>query len=294
MNRKKKVGSTLRTISWLLLILLVAQTFTDLTLSSGQESPQVQGRWENPWTYNTLQEDGRVNATFFSFPKVIWNGSAYVDYIYLPSDFSAGIGSVFLQTLPDYTVFFEPEQKNESIGKESWTVQRFDEASSAWKDDVPTANNIDTSMNSSGIYFSRKTTLKSRSSLTEWYWLKPGSKTKILVTLGAITSGDYRLVWNLDGICAEKMRQSDTTQDVTTKTITNKDNNWLEFISENKTECFIDWSDTYSFNETSGERETGFQKVEVAIDSLTNQTSAKLFFGISTSTLTKRSLSTLL
>src|SRR4030042_4570871 len=207
MNRKKNAGSIIRTISSLFLIVLAAQIFPNLTSSSGQENSQVQKSWENPWTFNTLQEDGRVNSTFFSFPKVIWNGSAYVDYIYLPSDFHAGIGSVFLQTLPTHTIFFEPRQKNESIGKESWTLQRFDEVSSTWKEDLPITNKIDTFMNSSGIYFSRTTTLKSGSSLTEWYWLKPGSKMKILVTLDAITSGEYRLVLDLDGLYAEKMRQ---------------------------------------------------------------------------------------
>lgn len=279
MNRKKKEGLTIRTISWLFLIILLVQVFPNLTLSSGQENSQAQGKWENPWTFNTLQEDGRVISTFFAFPKMIWNGSAYVDYIYVPSDLSAGIGSVFLQTLPTHTIFFEPEQKNESIGKESWTVQWFDEASSTWTDDVPTTNDIDTFMNSSGVYFNRKTALKSGSSLTEWYWLKPASKMKISVALDAFTSGEYRLVWNLEGIYAEKMRQLDTTQDVATKTISNKESYWLEFISENRTECFIDWSDTYSFNETEGEWETSFQKVEVATDSQTNQTSARLFFG---------------
>jgi hypothetical protein len=279
MNRKKNAGSIIRAISSLFLIVLVAQIFPNLTSSSGQANSQFQGSWENPWTFNTLQEDGRVNSTFFSFPKVIWNGSAYVDHVYLPSDFCAGIGSVFLQTLPTHTIFFEPEQKNESIGKESWTLQRFDKENGAWDDDVPVINNLDTFMNSSGIYFSRKTTLQSGSSLTEWYWLKPGSKMKILVTLDAITSGEYRLVWNLDGIYAEKMRQLDTTQDVSAKTIANKDNYWLEFISENKTKCFIDWSDTYSFDETDGGWKTSFQKVEVATDSLTNQSSARIFFG---------------
>ncbi len=279
MNRKKRARSITKTISWLFLILLMAQVFTNLTLSSGQTDSQIQGKWENPWTFSTLQEDGRVNSTFFSFPKVIWNGSAYVDYIYLPSDFRAGIGSVFLQTQPTHTIFFETEQKNESIGKESWTLQLFDQKCGAWEDDVLIMNNLDTFANSSGMYFSRMTTLKSGSSLTEWYWLKPGSKMKILVTLDAITSGEYRLIWNLEGIYAEKIRQSDTTQDVSSKTITNKVNDWLEFMSENKTKCFIDWSDTHSFNETSGEWETSFQKAEITTDSLTNQTNARIFFG---------------
>jgi hypothetical protein len=227
----------------------------------------------------TREEKGRVNSTFFSFPKVIWNGFAYVDYIYVPSDFCGGIGSVFIHVLPGYTVFLDPDQKNESIGRESWGLQKLDTATGEWKPDDAVSNQIGTLMNSSGIYFSRETTFKSGSSSTVWYWLKPGSKLKILFAVNPASSGEYRLVWNLDGIYAVQIGDLDSTENVTAKTITRKDSCWVQFIGENRSKCFIDWSDTYSFNDATGEWETSFMELELASDSLTGCSSARLFFG---------------
>ncbi len=45
--------------------------------------------WENPYTLTTYHPGSEVNSTFYTFPKVIWNGSQYADYIFNSSDMKA-------------------------------------------------------------------------------------------------------------------------------------------------------------------------------------------------------------
>ena len=261
------------------MVILAPPIYLDQASSLKPRDSTDRTTWENPWTLTTFRETGKANSTFFSFPKVIWNGSDWVDYIFNSADFSGGIGSVYLKICPSYTVFFDPYRNNESISRESWSIDYLDKASGEWKTDDPVKNEISCTLNSSGIYFSRKTVFESGSSVMVWYWLRIGSKLKILSVFNSVNSGEYRLIWNLEGIFGEQIRHQEIIENITEKTITDKACSWVQFTGQNESKCLIDWFDTYFVNSTSGEWETSFTKLELTSNSSTGCSSARLFFG---------------
>ena len=156
--------------------------------------------WEDPWTLTTFQGDGSANSSFYTFPKVIWNGSQFVDYVFNSSEMSAGIGSVYIKVFSDHTVFYDPYRTQQRIGSESWSVEQYDVSSSAWEVDCPLDNNVHSLVNSSGVYFDRTSTLHSGGQLDVWYWLRAGSKLKISVEYHAAKAGESRMVWSLNDL----------------------------------------------------------------------------------------------
>jgi hypothetical protein len=170
--------------------------------------------WENPCTLTTFHPDNQVNSTFYTFPKVIWNGTQYIDYIFNPSDMSAGVGSVFFRVYPDHTVFYDPYRKEEMIQGESWIVECLNASDSGWTTDSPVECNIHSLVNSSGIYFNRRATLGSGAALDVWYWLRIGSTLKISVVLHPAQDGEFRLLWLLENVSATSARWLTTTENV--------------------------------------------------------------------------------
>lgn len=234
--------------------------------------------WENPWTLTTFHEDGRVNSTFFSFPKVIWNGSQYVDYIFNSSDMSAGIGSIYIKVSPDHTVFYDPYRREERIRDESWIVEYYNPSDFKWESDYPDDSQVYSLVNSSGIYFNRRTTLQSGSLLDVWYWLKIGSKLKISAILNSARTGEYRLVWALNGVSGTKANYLTTTQNTTSQLIEDHACSRIQFLSDNESKCLVDWSDALSFNGTSEKWETCFQELRLQKDPSDDRCQARISF----------------
>jgi hypothetical protein len=121
--------------------------------------------WENAYTLATFYEDGKTNKTFFSFPKVIWDGTQWVEYVFHESNMSGGIGSVYIQVLPESTVIYDPERAKKRVGNEFWVAEYYDESAHKWKVDNFIHNEVNYLVNSSGVYFRRKSTLHSNSIL---------------------------------------------------------------------------------------------------------------------------------
>jgi len=106
------------------------------------EIPAVRTVWENAWTLTSFHQDGKVNSTFFSFPKVIWNGSQWVDYIFNPSNMSGGIGSIYIKIHPTHTIIYDPDRTEERIKDERWVVEWYDESAHVWRLDQTIENEI--------------------------------------------------------------------------------------------------------------------------------------------------------
>jgi hypothetical protein len=100
-----------RLICVLLVVGLVVPLIPVFSPVARAQTPLSRTVWENPYTLTTHNLDNRVNSTFYTFPKVIWNGSQYVDYILNLSDMSAGIGSVYIKVYPEHTVFYDPSAR---------------------------------------------------------------------------------------------------------------------------------------------------------------------------------------
>jgi len=235
--------------------------------------------WENPFTQTTFRSTNEVNSTFYTFPKMIWDGSQYVESIYNSSDMSAGIGSVYLKVFPDHTVFYDPYRTEERIERETWTVEYYNASSSVWLADSPVDEDFHSKVDSFGIYFDRKTTLNSGSTIEESYWLRIGSELKISVALHAVQSGVYRVVWLLDGISGTKARWSTTYENVTSELVSDKSCSRVQFGNENGSKCLVDWSDACLFNETSLEWESCFQELELKMGDCIDRRQARITFG---------------
>lgn len=247
-------------------LLIVVLTFSSLAIFSptakAQASP-LRTVWENPYTLTTFHPNNQVNSTFYTFPKVIWNGTQYVDYIFNPADASAGIGSVYLKVSRDSTVFYDPYQKEEMIQDESWIVECLDASHSGWAADFPVECNVYSLVNSSGIYFNRHATLVSGASLDVWYWLRIGSTLKISVVLHPAKEGKFRLLWLLSDVSASKARWLTTTETVSAQVVDDKSCSDVQFAGGNGSRCFVDWSDARFFNRTNQKWETFFQTLEL-------------------------------
>jgi len=213
---------------------------------------------------------------------VIWNGSQWVDYIFNSSDMSGGIGSVYIKVLPTHTVIYDPERKEKRVSAESWIAEYYDEFTHKWKVDNSINNKVSYLVNSSGVYFKRKSTLYSNSILEVWYGLRKGSKLKISVILTPAVTGNYRIVWKLTGIAAIKAKWAMATESIQNMPckISDKNCSSIQFIDGNNTvKSIINWSDAYWFNKTTGKWETSFQTLELRADTWNNSFQAKIFFG---------------
>lgn len=236
--------------------------------------------WENAYTLTTFHEDGKINKTIFSFPKVIWDGSQWVDYILNASDMSGGIGSIYIKVLPSSTVIYDPERTEERVRDELWVAEYYDASTHEWKIDNPIDNEVIYSVNSSGLYFTRKSTLHSNSILETCYALRKGSKLKISVLFKSACYGKYRLVWKLMGIYGTRVRWLNASENIfTTIKIGREPCSWAQFISDNISKCSLNWWDTYWFNKTSGRRETSFLGFEVWPDASLGYVNARVMFG---------------
>jgi hypothetical protein len=250
-----------------------------LSASDGSSS-NVKTVWDNPWTHTSYLANGRVNSTFYPFPKVVWNGSQWVDYILNSSDMSGGIGSTYIKVLPSYTIVYDPERTEERIRDECWMVERFNGSANRWVVDNPIANRVDYLVNSTGIFFNRKTTLQSGGSLQVRYGLRIGSSLKIAVSLNPSTTGEYRLVWRLSGVSGMKAESTIKTENTTIREIiSDKNCSWIQFDGSNSCKTYVGWFDTYSFNETYRTWKTSFQSAEIGPDGQANLSYAILVFG---------------
>ena len=243
------------------------------------QTPELRTVWENPYTLTTYHSNGEVNSTFYTFPKVIWDGSQYVDYILNLSDMSAGIGSVYIKVFPDGTVFYDPYQREERIENETWQVEYFNESSFAWQTDGAQDEHVTSLVNSSGIYFDRTTILCSGATLDEWYWLRIGSELKISVILHPVQATEYKLIWLLSGVSGTKATWLTTTENITTLLVNDPSCSSVQFANENESKSLVDWSDALIFNETTEKYITCFQHLELQKDVSDGQCQAKISFG---------------
>ena len=243
------------------------------------QTPRLRTVWENPYTLTTYHTDNEVNSTFYTFPKVIWNGSQYVDYLFNSSEMSAGIGSVYIKVWPDHTVFYDPYQTEERIKAEAWMVEHYNASNSIWETEKPIDESVHSLVNSSGIYFDRTTTLDSGGSLDEWYWLGIGSEMKISVMFNPVESGEYRMIWLLSDVCATKARWLETNESVTSQLVVDKSCLGVQFASENESKCLVDWSDALLFNKENHKSETCFQQLSLQRAACENQSQARVVFG---------------
>jgi len=246
---------------------------------SEAQAPQFRTVWENPYTLTTYHPDDEVNSTFYTFPKVIWNGSQYVDYILNSSDMSAGIGSVYIKVCPDHAIFYDPYRREERIKAEDWMVEHYNASSSMWETDTPLDYSVHSLINSSGIYFDRTTKLSSGATLDEWYWLRIGSELKISVILHPAQSGEYRLAWLLSDVFGTKARWLATTENVTAQLVDDRSCSRVRFASENESKCLVDWSDAGFFNETAKKWKTYFQELKMGRDVSNGRCQARVSFG---------------
>ncbi len=242
------------------------------------ESSTTRTVWENPWTLTTFGEGNRVNSTFFTFPKVIWNGSQYVDYVFNSSDMSAGIGSVYIKVCPDHTVFYDPDLKEERIANENWAVEYYNVSNPTWQSDSAVDNEVCYVVNSSGIYFNRKSTLESGAVLNAWYWLRIGSELKITVTLNPVLNGNYRLAWALKGVSGIRAEYLTATQNVTQQVTEDSACSSVQFLGANESRCLVDWSDAVFFNSTRQKWETCFRQLKLQKDISDSRCQARILF----------------
>jgi hypothetical protein len=263
----------------LLVAIIIISLIPTLASSAAASISPWRTVWEDPYTLTTYGPDNVVNTTFYTFPKVIWDGSEYVDCILNSSDMSAGIGSVYLKVCSDHTVFYDPYRTEERIGNESWIVEKYNAVSALWETDSPVDNSVYSSVNSSGIYFDRASTLQSGSRLDVFYWLRIGSKLKISVCLQPNVAGEFRLVWSLNGVPATKARWLKTTENVGTELVKDPSCSWVQFADDNVSKCLVDWSDACLYNETADRWVTFFKELEIQKDVSGNLCRAKVSFG---------------
>lgn len=279
-NNAQSGDSLLKRIACMFLIVAIAvSSIPEITLAAQSQTSPLRTVWENPFTLTTYHQDNQINSTFYTFPKVIWNGSQYVDYIFNSSDMSAGVGSVYLKVCPTRTVFYDPYREEERIQSESWIAEYYNMSDLSWSTDVQTGCNIYSIVNSSGIYFDRKTTLVSGASLDVWYWLRIGSKLKISVVLVPALRGEYKLTWLLNGVSGTRVQCTPSTENTTTKIVNDKSCSQIHYESENESKCVVDWSDACSFNQTSQKREPYFQELRLEKENCIDRHQARITFG---------------
>jgi hypothetical protein len=235
--------------------------------------------WENPYTLTTYHPDNQINSTIYTFPKVIWNGSQYVDYLLNSSEMSAGIGSAYIKVCNDHTVFYDPYQTEERIEAETWAVESCHAPTFMWETEKPVEETVHSLVNSSGIYFERITALDSGSSLEEWYRLEIGAQLKISVILHPAQSGTYRLIWLLSGVSCSRARLGPATENITSQIVDDKCCSSVLFFIENESKCLVDWSDAAFFNDTTQKLETPFQEFRMEEDASDNRSQAAISFG---------------
>jgi hypothetical protein len=176
-----------RLISTLFIGLVILGSWRAYARASGNPSA-VKTVWENPWTLTTSYGDGKFNSTFFSFPKVVWNGSQWVDYIFNSSDISGGIGSVYVKFLPTYATIYDPNRTEVRVQEERWAIEWYNESVNRWTPDDSSCDIIKCITNSSGIFFIRTSMLQSGSVLEVSYILRKGASLKYLVKLTSAAS----------------------------------------------------------------------------------------------------------
>lgn len=220
---------------------------------------------------------------------MIWNGSQWVDYVLNSSEMSGGIGSVYVKCGPTYATIYCPNgtsQREVAIERESWMAEWYDEYSNEWICDEVSHGEVSYSVNSSGICFIRKSILKSGATLKVSYVLRKGSNLKYLIDLNAATARKYQIVWKLAGINCTTARLASETINVTSTSIIGDlpqerlTTSWVHFLDGlSNIRASISWFDTFWFNETAGQYETCFQRLELSPDSLQRLIQAKVLFG---------------
>lgn len=270
-----------RLICAMLVTVFFISSIPAFTLAEGSEAQALQFRtvWENPYTLTTYHPGNEVNSTFYTFPKVIWNGSQYVDCLFNSSDMSAGIGSVYIKVWPDHTVFYDPYQTEERIKAEAWIAEHYNASNSTWETEKPVGESVHSLVNSSGIYFDRTTTFGSGTTLDEWYWLRIGSKMKISVVFNPRQSGEYRLAWVLTGVSGTKAKWLNGTENVTAQVVDDRSCSRVQFTSHNESKCLVDWSDARFFNGTAGKWVTSFNGFELQKGVSDSRCHARISFG---------------
>lgn len=164
-----------RLICVMLMNMILLPLLPNLIFTSEAHVSSVRTVWENAWTLTTFHDDGRVNSTFFTFPKVIWNGSQWVDYIFNSSDMSGGVGSVYVKFRPTYATIYDPNRTEIRIQNERWVAEWYDESAKGWRSDESYCDEISYMTNSSGICFIRKSSLYSGSILKVFLCLRKRS-----------------------------------------------------------------------------------------------------------------------
>jgi hypothetical protein len=272
--------SPLKKVACMFLVVAIAvSSIPGTTLAAQSQTSPPRTVWENPFTLTTYHQNNEVNSTFFTFPKVIWNGSQYVDYIFNSSDMSAGVGSVYLKVCPTHTVFYDPYRKEERIQSESWIAEYYNTSDLSWTTDLQVSCNVYSLVNSSGIYFDRKTTLVSGATLDVWYWLGIGSKLKISVVLIPALRGEHRLTWLLNGVSGTRVQWPTSTENITTKIVNDKSCSQIHYEGENESKCLVDWSDACLLNKTSGKWESCFQELRLERGNCIDRHQARITFG---------------
>ncbi|MDH5770341.1 MAG: hypothetical protein OEZ25_03530 [Candidatus Bathyarchaeota archaeon] len=275
-----------RLICVTLMSMILLPLLPNFIFTSEAHVSSVRTVWENAWTLTTFHENGKVNSTFFTVPKVIWNGSQWVGYIFNSSDMSGGIGSVYVKFRPTYATIYDPNRTEVRIQDERWVVEWYDEPTNGWRSDESYYDEISYTTNSSGICFIRKSSLYSGSILKVSYVLEKGARLKHLIELTSSTTRTYRIVWKLEGINGNRARLATGVIDATSKkTICNTaaertTTSCIQFIDDfNNTKVSLNWIDTFWFNKTTGKYETCFQGLEFSSASFLGHVQAKVLFG---------------
>ncbi len=261
-------------------ILLISYVPVGHPLVYAESDSEQNTFWENAFTQTSVLENGRYNSTIFSFPKALWNGTQWVDHIFNSSDNSGGIGSTYIKVLPTHTVIYDPTRSKELVKNENWRIERLEESTSNWVTDIAVKSNTESVTNSSGVYFIRKTLLQSGSTSEVSYALTIGTRLKITLKFNPILSGMYRIFWCLRGVSGEIMHSPLVDGRISAKeTIVSSNCSWARFVGRNCSNCFLDWFDTYSFDERNKRWITFFQKLEIDPDVLEGKSNVELLFG---------------
>lgn len=275
-----------RLICVTLMSMILLPLLPNFIFTSEAHVSSVRTVWENAWTLTTFHEDGKVNSTFFTVPKVIWNGSQWVDYVFNSSDISGGIGSVYVKFRPTYATIYDPNRTEVRIQDERWVVEWYDESTNGWRSDESYYDEISYTANSSGICFIRKSRLYSGSILKVSYVLEKGARLKYFIELTSAAARTYRIVWKLEGINGNRARLATGVIDATSnKTICNTaaertTTSCIQFIDDfNNTKVSLNWIDTFWFNKTTGKYDTCFQGLEFSSASFPSHVQAKVLFG---------------
>jgi hypothetical protein len=248
------------------------------------ETTSVRTGWQNAWTLTSIYPNGKRISTIFPFPKVIWNGSKWTDHVFNSSDMSGGIGSVYVKFLKTHAILYDPDQREIRVEDERWMVEWYNESANEWKADTSIYNEISYQVNSSGICFIRDSILESGSILRTFYIMKNGARLKYLIELTSVSTKKYRILWKLGGINSTKVGLARATLNVTDKVVIGSNlqerrtNSWAHFLNNrDNTIVSLDWSDTFHFNQTTGEYETSFQELELSPSE--DHTQVKIWFG---------------